>query len=154
MSRTGETILNGAFVVMSGQKIREAMQQIANRYAAGELALPKAVVLDSEDTLEIGAQHTGQPGGDVPHWHRTQRQYWFVAAGRARYKDSVSGEVREFSAGDFFAILPPRCFTEEHDPGTVLLYALHPLNDPARVCRNCDVAQCVSRREPFSGELE
>ena len=144
-------ILKGkeSFFLVDSTRIAEELAIQGRRYLTGNLKRPQDFPHISDDKVEIGITNYNNRTTEAPHWHIFQREYQYMLAGRTRYREVASGCQHQFGAGDFYGILPEVCYTQESDPGTVILFVKHPALDDKITCCHCRREACPMRTEPF-----
>jgi len=142
---------NGEFVGISGEEIEAVLERHVRQYLVGNLKRPQELAFVSDDRLEIGITSYREPTAEAPHWHSLQREYQYVVCGTTRYREVIGGAEHVYKAGDFYAILPEICYTQDSVPGTTILFIKHPSIDDKVSCRHCDRENCPGRGEPFAG---
>ncbi len=145
---------NGSFILIDSSKISQILAIQNRQYLTGTLKKPQELPYVSDDKVEIGISNYATHTTEAPHWHTVQREYQYMLAGRTRYQEVISGRQHEFKIGDFYAILPQVCFTQESDPGTTILFIKHPSIDDKMTCSCCRYKACLGRRESFVSDKE
>lgn len=143
---------DGRFIGTPGHDIAEVVRRLGRQYLAGNLQRPQELPFVKDVQVEIGITHYEGTANELPHWHTRQREYQYMLAGSTRYRNVITGETYEYRAGDFYAILPEVCYSQESQPGTTILFIKHPAINDKIVCRNCRRENCPARLEPFSQE--
>ena len=140
---------DGEFAGILAGEIQAAIERHVRQYLAGNLSRPQELPFVPDKHLEIGITSYINRTAEAPHWHSLQREYQYVLSGKTHYQEVVGGVEHAYQAGDFYAILPQICYTQDSTPGTTILFIKHPAIDDKVVCRHCDRANCPGRREPF-----
>lgn len=86
----------------------------------------------------------------VPHWHSTITEYEAVLEGEIGYRESLTGELTWFRAGDFSAIAAGVCVKRiVREPARTFAVKV-PSGSERVVCAQCP-RECPSRVSPFLG---
>jgi quercetin dioxygenase-like cupin family protein len=140
---------DGEFVDISAEQIHDVLERHVRQYLAGNLSRPQELPFVRDNRLEIGITRYAERNTEAPHWHSLQREYQYVLSGTTRYHEVIGGAEHVYRAGDFYAILPEICYTQDSIPGTSILFVKHPAIDDKVTCRHCNRENCPGRTESF-----
>ncbi len=140
---------NGGFTSVNGTDLEAVLRHYGRQYLVGNLKRPQQLPFVRDDAVEIGITYYDKNTEEPAHWHPFQREYQYVLMGSTVYRDSITGHEYRYQAGDFYAILPEICYSQESTAETTILFIKHPAVDDKMVCRNCLRENCPSRLEAF-----
>jgi 8-oxo-dGTP diphosphatase len=140
---------DGEFVGIAGEQIRASLDRNVRQYLAGNLARPQELPFVRDTSIEIGITSYTESTAEPPHWHPSQREYQYVLSGRTSYREVIGDAEHIYQTGDFYAIVPEICYTQDSMPGTTILFIKHPATDDKVTCRHCERENCPGRIEPF-----
>jgi uncharacterized cupin superfamily protein len=140
---------NGEFLGVTAEQIQAVLELHTRQYLVGNLGRPQELPHVPDEHVEIGITHYVEATPEAPHWHPLQREYQYVLSGLTRYREVERGTEHIYRAGDFYAILPEVCYTQDSEPGTRILFVKHPAINDKVTCRSCDRANCTARVEQF-----
>lgn len=120
----------GKFIKIENEAMTRALSETTRQYYVGNLARPQIIEFIRDERLEIGISSYCEYTYEPAHKHEIATEYQYLISGWTAYMDTDTGEVFEFKAGDFYAILPGTAYAQKVKAGTSILFIKTPsIND-------------------------
>ena len=139
----------GKIVKIKNETIKKSLENTTRQYFAGNLSKPQEIEVIRDERLEIGISSYPDYMHEPAHVHSMATEYQYIISGWTEYMDVDTGEISEFSKGDFYAILPGTAYAQRVKAGTNILFIKTPsINDKQLV----DISQ--EQKEWLTGEMK
>jgi|GEM_PF-297848 len=131
----------GRIITITDESIREALQGVRRQYFAGNLKRPQKLDFIRTEALEIGITSYETYTAEDVHFHAAAAEYQYMLSGRTWYMDVDTGEIFEFSKGDFYVIMPGTVYAQKSKAGTSLVFIKVPSVDDKHVLDPSDTVR-------------
>ena len=120
----------GKIVKIKNETIKKSLENTTRQYFAGNLSKPQEIEVIRDERLEIGISSYPDYMHEPAHVHSMATEYQYIISGWTEYMDVDTGEISEFSKGDFYTILPGTAYAQRVKAGTNILFIKTPsIND-------------------------
>lgn len=112
--------------IVQGEEIRAALKRHYRTYLCGKNLIPESFDAVETEGLEIGITHYAKYTLEKPHYHKWNKEYNIILAGKVKVFLIDEQKEFEFCNDDMYVIEPNMNYITKAQKGTKVLFVKSP----------------------------